>query len=78
MHSEEKRCDEGQVLVFKHTLLACVHEQAGNGAVQTHVDNMETERCHTAQQDVQPDTGRKKTSALWDEQRRLEILKQIK
>lgn len=62
VHGEEERCDEGQAAVFKHVALAYVHQQAGYGAVQTHVDNVEIQRCHTTQHDVQP--NREKNSAL--------------
>lgn len=55
VHSEEQCCDEGQAAVFKCTAFTRVHEQAGYSAVQTHVDDVETERRHAVQQDVQPD-----------------------
>lgn len=54
MHGEEQRSDQSQSGVFKHTAFARVHEQAGHGAVQAHVDHVEIERRGAVQQDVQP------------------------
>lgn len=54
MHGEEQRGDQGQSGVLKDKLLACVHEQAGHGAVQAHVDRVEAEGRRAVQQDVQP------------------------
>lgn len=58
VHGEEQRRDESQAGVFKHAALARVHEEAGYGAVQTHVDDVEVEGRHAVQQDVQPDRQR--------------------
>lgn len=55
VHGEEERCDESQAGVFKHVAFTRVYEQAGYGAVQTHIDDVEMQRRHAAQQDVQPD-----------------------
>lgn len=55
VHCEEERRDESQAWVLEHAALARVHEQAGYGAVQTHVDDVEIQRRHATQQDVQPD-----------------------
>lgn len=60
VHSEEERRDEGQVGVLEGAAFAGVHEQAGDGAVQTHVDDVEVEGSHAAKQDVQSD-GQKRT-----------------
>lgn len=54
VHGEEECRDEGQPRVLEYAALARVHEQAGHGAVQAHVDDVETERRHPVQQDVQP------------------------
>lgn len=59
VHSEEECGDEGQARFLEHAALARVHEQAGDGAVQTHIDHVEVQRHHAAQQDVQP--GRRDT-----------------
>lgn len=55
VHGKEQRRNESQAGVFKHAAFARVHEEAGYGAVQTHVDDVEVERRHAVQQDVQPD-----------------------
>lgn len=58
MHGEQQRGDKSQSAVFKDAAFARVHEQAGHGAVQTHVDHVEVERLSAVQQDVQPVTQR--------------------
>lgn len=66
VHGEEERRDEGQARVFERAALARVHEQAGHGAVQAHVNDVEAEGRHAVQQDVQPvktDRGREAFSA---------------
>lgn len=54
MHGEKQRCDQSQSGVFEDAAFARVHEQAGHGAMQTHVDHVEVERLCAMQQDVQP------------------------
>lgn len=61
VHGEEQRRDESQAGVFKHAAFTRVHEEAGYSAVQTHVDDVEVERRHAVQQDVQPDRQRRDT-----------------
>lgn len=51
---EKQSGEEREVAVFKHTLFAGVHEQRRHRAVQKHVHQVEVERSHAAQQNVQP------------------------
>lgn len=60
VHSKEECRDESQAWVFKHAAFTCVHEQAGYGEVQTHIDDVEIQRRHAAQHDVQPDRQERK------------------
>ena len=59
VHGKEERCDESQARVFENAAFTGVHEQAGYGEVQTHIDEVEIQRRHAAQQDVQPDVQEK-------------------
>lgn len=54
MHSKDECCDEGQVTVLKNTAFTGVHEQAGHSAVQQQIGDVEIERRHAMEQDVQP------------------------
>lgn len=55
VHSEQQGRDERQPgLGPEHDAFTGVHEHAGDGAVQTHVDQVEVERRHSTEEDVQP------------------------
>lgn len=66
MHNEEERRDKGQTRVFKDAAFTRVHEKACHNTVQTHVDNMEIQRCHAPQQDVQPDRKKDRERNIQD------------
>lgn len=59
MHSEEECCDKGQARVLKDAPFTRVHEQTGHDAVQTQVDDVEIQRRHAPQHDVQPDSKKR-------------------
>lgn len=65
MHSKDECCDESQKTIFKNTAFTCVHEQAGYSTVQKQVGDVEIERSHAMQQDVQPERHTEKDRTIY-------------
>lgn len=53
--SEQECGDEGQVCLLEDAALTGEHQQASNYGVKTHVHGMKVDRCHSTEQDVQPE-----------------------